>query len=259
VTSNPYCRVRTYDLTKYLIENQVAQLSKVTRAGLAALEQPLGYQTQPGVAIPPTYEYPSGSLHSWQSSGESANPPPSVSLNAAILRQQQEELNQVHSKSRSRNSDIPTAPTSSQPPFQFGAASPYGDITYGGKPLVTRENLHIPVHKKKKHQTSISSSQGTHDPNAAPNPSVSMQFDPSISVGNFPQPSPTISPAITPRNLSRQTSPSAMTGPTSKKRKATRSGKVPAGLIMTKVDMAQPGPTTSTAPSPFASFPQPAE
>jgi hypothetical protein len=97
-----------------------------------------------------------------------------------------------------------------------------------------------------------------------------QQYPPSMSLGTSPQPSQTTSATMTPRNnLSRQTSPSATSGPTSKKRKASSSGKVPTGLAMTRLETAQPVPappsaslsaTTSTAPSPFTpnlpNFPQ---
>jgi Ankyrin repeats (3 copies)/IPT/TIG domain len=94
-----------------------------------------------------------------------------------------------------------------------------------------------------------------------------QQFTPSMSLATSPQPSQTTSATMTPRNQSRQTSPSATSGPTSKKRKV-----VPTGLAMTRLETAQPGPvapptslsaTTSTAPSPFTpnftNFPQPTE
>lgn len=99
-----------------------------------------------------------------------------------------------------------------------------------------------------------------------------QQFPAPMSVGTSPQPSQNTSATMTPRNLSRQTSPSASSGPTSKKRKASSSGKVPTGLAMTRLETAQPAPavplpslsaTTSTAPSPFTpqftNFPPPTE
>jgi hypothetical protein len=96
-----------------------------------------------------------------------------------------------------------------------------------------------------------------------------MQFPAPMSMAGSSHPSQTTSATMTPRSLSRQTSPSAPSGqPTSKKRKASGSGKVPSGLAMTRLETTDagqasaPGPlsvVTSSAPSPFtpnlSSFP----
>lgn len=55
--------------------------------------------------------------------------------------------------------------------------------------------------------------------------------------------SQTTSGTMTPRNLSRQASPSGMSGPSTKKRKASGPGKVPTGLAMTKLETADGHPT----------------
>jgi hypothetical protein len=89
-----------------------------------------------------------------------------------------------------------------------------------------------------------------------------MQFPAPMSFAGSSQPSQTTSATMTPRNMSRQTSPSASSGPTSKKRKASGSSKVPSGLAMTRLEtaeagMGQAGPSnplstqSSAAPSPF--------
>jgi hypothetical protein len=92
------------------------------------------------------------------------------------------------------------------------------------------------------------------------------QMYPPSSGGNSSHPSQATSTTMTPRNLSRQASPSISGGPYAKKRKASASGssKVPSGLAMTRLETAQPsvgqnaqnGSTTATAtaattPSPF--------
>ncbi|KAH8674749.1 hypothetical protein BGZ60DRAFT_278011 [Tricladium varicosporioides] len=97
-----------------------------------------------------------------------------------------------------------------------------------------------------------------------------MQFPTSINMNPSPHPSQTTSATMTPRNVSRQTSPSASVGPTSKKRKASGSSKIPNELAMTRLETTQMGPTamppttttsaaTSAAASPFtpnlSSFP----
>ncbi|RDW83201.1 hypothetical protein BP5796_04692 [Coleophoma crateriformis] len=59
--------------------------------------------------------------------------------------------------------------------------------------------------------------------------------------------SQTTSATMTPRNLSRQASPSASNGPSTKKRKSSGSGKVPTGLAMTKLETSQPTPNPITS------------
>ncbi|RMZ91184.1 hypothetical protein DV736_g1578, partial [Chaetothyriales sp. CBS 134916] len=54
------------------------------------------------------------------------------------------------------------------------------------------------------------------------------------------------SATMTPRNLSRPASPSGLTGPTSKKRKQSNSGKLPSGLTMTRLDTSH-DPSASVA------------
>lgn len=91
---------------------------------------------------------------------------------------------------------------------------------------------------------------------------LNMQFQNASDIASS-QPSQVTSTTVTPRTLSRQTSPS--TGPTSKKRKASG---VPSGLAMTKLETPEasasqslpPAPmstTTPTVPSPFTTNLQP--
>ncbi|EED21628.1 membrane-tethered transcription factor (SPT23), putative [Talaromyces stipitatus ATCC 10500] len=56
---------------------------------------------------------------------------------------------------------------------------------------------------------------------------------------SMPQNSGTSSASLTPRNSSRQTSPSEYGGPSSKRRKHSNSGKLPTGLTMTRLDSPQ--------------------
>jgi hypothetical protein len=89
-----------------------------------------------------------------------------------------------------------------------------------------------------------------------------MSFTPSVPTTNPTTISHNTSATMTPRNLSRQASPSGSIGPSSKKRKASGSSKVPSGLAMTRLETAQPGAsqtnsvgpmsaTSTTATSPF--------
>ncbi|KAI9790116.1 MAG: hypothetical protein M1833_002105 [Piccolia ochrophora] len=75
---------------------------------------------------------------------------------------------------------------------------------------------------------------------ASPFTPTSASFGPNMSQ--------TTSASMTPRNLSRQASPSAQLGQPSKKRKASGSGKVPSGLAMTRLETSQPS-STQTIPS----------
>jgi len=70
-------------------------------------------------------------------------------------------------------------------------------------------------------------------------------FNPAFPLSMPVTPSQTTSATMTPRNASRQASPSAPSGPTAKKRKASGSSKVPSGLAMTRLET--PGQYDSTA------------
>jgi hypothetical protein len=103
--------------------------------------------------------------------------PPPVQLSQANLQQQQQQLNKMHQRSSSRSSHAPAAPTSSQPPFQFGAGSPAPDgvPTYIGKPPVTREGLQ-PAKKKQKHETKpAQAAPGSHT-----SPNVTKAISPEV-------------------------------------------------------------------------------
>lgn len=63
-------------------------------------------------------------------------------------------------------------------------------------------------------------------------------------------------PSLTPRNLSRQASPSEFQGPSNKRRKHSGSGKLPAALTMTKLESSQPSncPGNATTPGGGSQF-----
>ncbi|KAI1117091.1 hypothetical protein F5Y14DRAFT_17262 [Nemania sp. NC0429] len=71
-------------------------------------------------------------------------------LNAANLDKQTQAFNRMHQRNNSRAGTTPAAPTTSQPPFSFGAQSPDGQPTYATKPAITQENLQLPARKKVK-------------------------------------------------------------------------------------------------------------
>ncbi|TVY39160.1 hypothetical protein LOCC1_G005571 [Lachnellula occidentalis] len=95
--------------------------------------------------------------------------PPTVQLSHANLQQQQIQLNKMHQRSGSRGSHAPAAPTSSQPPFQFGAGSPPPDgvPAYATKPPLTRDELKLPAKKKQKQDNKAAMGQ-TPGSNASP-------------------------------------------------------------------------------------------
>jgi hypothetical protein len=115
---------------------------------------------------------------------------PTVPLNAANLQQQQQQLNKMHQRSGSRSSHTPAAPTSAQPPYQFGASSPHGAPAYIGKTSITQENLHIPARKKQKQNNAGQTTPGSNaspQVNKVPSPEIKRQVPESK-----PQPKPTL-------------------------------------------------------------------
>jgi hypothetical protein len=111
-------------------------------------------------------------------------------LTGANLQQQQLALKQQpqgHQRSNSRGSHPPAAPTSAQPPFQFGASSPHGTPIAYGNQAVTRENLQLPQKKKPKITGGMatSDSQATTKPTASPqavkaSPSATRKAEPKV-------------------------------------------------------------------------------
>ncbi|KAH8815602.1 hypothetical protein F5884DRAFT_183886 [Xylogone sp. PMI_703] len=88
-------------------------------------------------------------------------------LNAANLQQQQQQL-KMHSKSASKGSMPPAAPTTAQPPFPFGATSPHGQPAYMNKPTLTQDDLVIPPKKRQKPNSTPVQAQTTPGSNASP-------------------------------------------------------------------------------------------
>ena len=103
----------------------------------------------------------------------------SVPLTAASLQQQQQQLNKMHQRSNSRSSHTPAAPTSSQPPFQFGASSPHGAPAYIGKTAITQDNLHLPARKKQKPNNNAPV-PGQSTPGSNSSPQVTKAVSPEI-------------------------------------------------------------------------------
>lgn len=116
-------------------------------------------------------------------------PVPTVPLNAANLEEQQQQLSKLHQRTGSRGSHAPAAPTSSQPPFQFGAKSPPPDGVpkYSGNNTLTQESLHIPPARKKQRQN-----HGQATPGSNSSPQVGKAPSPKQSVKPKMQTRPTL-------------------------------------------------------------------
>jgi hypothetical protein len=112
-----------------------------------------------------------------QASQSAQAPSVPTPLNAANLQQQQQQLNKLHQRSNSRSSHTPAAPTTTQPPFHFGATSPHGAPSYIGKSTVTQDNLQLPPARKKQKQTPAPG-QGT--PGSTSSPQVPKAASPDV-------------------------------------------------------------------------------
>ncbi|KAI0846222.1 hypothetical protein F5Y00DRAFT_147708 [Daldinia vernicosa] len=98
-------------------------------------------------------------------------------LNAANL-EKQNALNKIHHRSTSKSGQPPAAPTTSQPPFPFGAQSPNGQPTYIGKPAVTQADLQLPPRKRPK--TSGQAGLGSGGASASSSPQVQKAPSPEL-------------------------------------------------------------------------------
>lgn len=98
-------------------------------------------------------------------------------LNAANL-EKQNALNKIHQRTASKSGQPPAAPTTSQPPFPFGAQSPNGQPTYIGKPAVTQADLQLPARKRPK--TSGQPGLGSGGVSASSSPQVQKASSPEL-------------------------------------------------------------------------------
>ncbi|RFU73556.1 hypothetical protein TARUN_8685, partial [Trichoderma arundinaceum] len=110
-----------------------------------------------------------------QQKNQSAQPAP---LNAANLEKNAQALNKMNQqKQAGKAGQVPPAPTTTQPPFPFGATSPHGNPNYMSKPKDL--NLQLPPARKKQKlatgQHSGQSSQG-----ATPSPQIAKNASPDI-------------------------------------------------------------------------------
>lgn len=124
-------------------------------------------------------------------------PAPQISqpapLSAANLEKQTQALSKMHNRSNSKSGQPPAAPTTTQPPFQFGAQkSPTGQPIYFNDPPVTQTSLKPPPPARKKAKTGPQqdSSPSIQQPNASP-----QIKPPSPEVKRQPQPDPPKAPS----------------------------------------------------------------
>lgn len=139
--------------SRQLIESMVKDLSasntgRPPHLGGAAADQEPPQQNQPGPKQAPT------------------------PLNEANLAKQTQALNKMHQRSNSRGGQPPAAPTSTQPPFQFGAASPDGKPIWAAPTPLTQDNLQIPVARKRVKTNNQTSSPVVSSQHASPQPKV---------------------------------------------------------------------------------------
>ncbi|KAI2463946.1 hypothetical protein F4781DRAFT_440047 [Annulohypoxylon bovei var. microspora] len=116
-----------------------------------------------------------------QGTNENTATPPTgqpAPLNAANLEKQTQALNKMHQRTASKSGQPPAAPTTSQPPFPFGAQSPNGQPTYIGKATVTQADLHLPARKKVK--TGAQSGVASGGPSANSSPQVQKAPSPEM-------------------------------------------------------------------------------
>ncbi|EHK15591.1 uncharacterized protein TRIVIDRAFT_196418 [Trichoderma virens Gv29-8] len=98
-------------------------------------------------------------------------------LNAANLEKNAQALKLNQQKQANKAGQVPPAPTTTQPPFPFGATSPHGNPSYMSKPKDL--NLQLPPARKKQ---KIASGQHSGPPSqgATPSPQIAKTVSPDI-------------------------------------------------------------------------------
>ncbi|KUI59232.1 hypothetical protein VP1G_06440 [Cytospora mali] len=135
--------------SRHLLESIVKDLSasntgRPPQLGGPVADQEPPQQNQPGPKLAPT------------------------PLNEANLAKQTQALNKMHQRSNSRGGQPPAAPTTAQPPFPFGAASPDGKPLWAAPTPLTQDNLQIPAARKKIKTNAQTSSPVVPSLNASP-------------------------------------------------------------------------------------------
>lgn len=152
-------------------------LMKPPGQGQAATAAPNSQQQQqqPAAAAAAAAQQP-------QQGTPQAQPAP---LSAANLEKNSQALNKMNQqKGSAKANQVPPAPTATQPPFPFGAASPHGNPSYIGKPKDM--NLQLPPARKKPKlsgQQAGQTSQG-----ATPSPKMNKNASPEMRRSEPPKP-----------------------------------------------------------------------
>ncbi|KAK7717406.1 hypothetical protein SLS64_002898 [Diaporthe eres] len=146
------------------IMKDLASIQKGTRP-----PQPGGPATNQHPQLPPQPQQPPPPQRSEQSASSQAPTP----LNEANLAKQTQALNKAHQRSNSKSGQPPAAPTSAQPPFPLGAASPDGKPLWVAATPLTQEKLQLPnARKKMKTANGQASSPAVSSQNASPQTKV---------------------------------------------------------------------------------------
>ncbi|EXM13004.1 hypothetical protein V3481_017379 [Fusarium oxysporum f. sp. vasinfectum] len=98
--------------------------------------------------------------------------PQAAPANSERIRRNSQAQNTTP-KGGNKGSQAPAAPTTSQPPFQFGASSPHGNPTYVAKPKEL--NLQLPPSRKRQKTTTGQTPQS-----ATPSPQISKKGSPEL-------------------------------------------------------------------------------
>jgi hypothetical protein len=115
-------------------------------------------------------------------------PPQPSPLSAANLEKQTLALKQAQNRTVAKTAQPPAAPTTSQPPFQFGVQkSPAGNPEYYGEQRVTQANLVIP-HARKKAKTGAAQASPSLTQQQAPGSSSPQVNTPSPAAVRKPEP-----------------------------------------------------------------------
>lgn len=105
-----------------------------------------------------------------QARAEQQEQPAPAPLNAANLEKNTQALK--NQKAANKGAKAPSAPTTTQPPFQIGASSPHGNPNYIGK--AKDMNLKLPAKKKAK----LDNQAGQKSQTATPSPHVATKTPP---------------------------------------------------------------------------------
>lgn len=135
----------------------------------------------------------------------------------------------------------PPIPTSNPSLHNASPLPGSGVFSTGEMDMPGGQSMGPKMFKQSLSTTDLQGLQRNFNPNFPMNPSPNPFAVPSAVSSNT-------SATLTPRNLSRPVSPTVFSGP-SKRRKQSGSGKIPSGLIMTRLETSQPYGGSSTVPN----------